>query len=273
MKTHTRRLNSCRQAARIPSSVSVAFVAIGLYVLLSCTVAYASETTFTIPGTLYEGVDFTGVFGFTPQTSLNGQPFTLVYTFDDTKGQQAVQTTGGTPWESSITGTNAESPGTATLYINDHSLEFGAWPGRYPASVVESNAYRDVVAGQSGSNRAEETVSEYYTGVPDSGAESYVDALVAVQTGDPQMTTDYHWDSGFTYTLTAGDQLASRSSGFLIRDETGLSRLEFAYGAFTEDTITITGPSSAVPEPSVGMLTITGSLLFASGYYRRGAGG
>jgi uncharacterized protein (TIGR03437 family) len=226
---------------------------------------YGSAVTFTIKGTLYSGTDFSGVFGFAPQSSLVGQSFTLVYSFDDSKGQESVISTGSTPYESSVTGTNADSPGTATLTIGSGSFTFGVLPGRYPSTTVSSTALRDIVAGQSGSNRVEETVSEFYTGVPNAGAESFVDALVAVQTGAPPMTTDYLWSSGFTYTLTAADKLASRSSGFLVRDETHLPAFDFAFGGFDEDTITVSGPNprDSVPEPATG--TMLGAGLAATG--------
>jgi hypothetical protein len=77
-----------------------------------------------VTGVVGSGVDDSGVFG--PQGgNLATDPFSLVFTFDDTKGAQAVATCGGIPYLASITNTESSNPGTATLTVGSGSFTFG----------------------------------------------------------------------------------------------------------------------------------------------------
>jgi hypothetical protein len=82
--------------------------------------AQAASVTITITGTVFSGTDVTGVFGFPKNTDLTGKPFTLTFTFDDTKGIEAFTSTA-----SYIENTSASNPGTALLEIGDGSFGFG----------------------------------------------------------------------------------------------------------------------------------------------------
>jgi hypothetical protein len=98
--------------------------------LLDGGAARAAIVTVTLTGTVGTGTDFTGVFGFPPKTSLAGQPFTAVYTFDDSKGTPTTKTnTAGTvTCAAGVASTNTSSPGTATLVIgNSAAFPFGTF--------------------------------------------------------------------------------------------------------------------------------------------------
>jgi hypothetical protein len=83
-------------------------------------VARAADVTITITGTVFSGTDQTGVFGVPKNTDLTGKPYTLTFTFDDTKGTEAFTSTG-----LYIENTSASNPGTAVLQIGDGSFGFG----------------------------------------------------------------------------------------------------------------------------------------------------
>jgi hypothetical protein len=98
------------------------------FLVAVCSPARAADVTFTITGMVSSGSDTTGVFGFPPNASLAGKSFTLVFTFDDTKGTQTVfDTDQGLPYASTITTNQAtgSSPGTAVLTIGGGSFSFG----------------------------------------------------------------------------------------------------------------------------------------------------
>lgn len=99
--------------------------------------ADASTVTTTITGTLLEGTDYTGVFGFAPQTNITGQTFKLVFSFDDTKGTQSIQQDAtGTACGSTIANTATSNPGTAVLQIGSGSWTLGTLPGDAPSSTT-----------------------------------------------------------------------------------------------------------------------------------------
>jgi hypothetical protein len=79
--------------------------------------AHASIVTMTLTGTVTQGSD-NGVFG-PVSSSLVGESFKLIYTFDDSKGMS------GDPSCSSISNTATSSPGTAVLQIGTGSWSFG----------------------------------------------------------------------------------------------------------------------------------------------------
>ncbi len=86
--------------------------------LLLASCMPAAEVTITVNGKLNGGMDWLGIFGGGAMPA--GTPYTLVYTYDDTKGQHTQQC-GNT----GITGKFAESPGTAVLTIRGKSYTFG----------------------------------------------------------------------------------------------------------------------------------------------------
>jgi hypothetical protein len=100
------------------------FFAIAFLTSASCQMALASKVVATITGTVFSASDNSGTFG-PPNSELAGDNFSLVFTFDDTKGVQNVATSNGVPYFSSITSTASSNPGTAVLTINAESFEFG----------------------------------------------------------------------------------------------------------------------------------------------------
>jgi hypothetical protein len=101
--------------------------------------AGASIVTITVTGTVFTGTDFTGVFGLGANAGLSGQPFNLVYTFDDTKGQQTVSQNPGasSPCGSTIQNVGLSNPGTAVLQIGKGSWTFGQLSGDVATSASE----------------------------------------------------------------------------------------------------------------------------------------
>jgi hypothetical protein len=82
-----------------------------------------AEITITVTGTLNGGHDYLGIFGMGKGMPA-GTPYTLIYTFDDTKGEPMHSTL--CPGSSTgTTGSGAESPGIAMLTIAGRSHSFG----------------------------------------------------------------------------------------------------------------------------------------------------
>jgi len=109
-----------------------------------------SQVTITVRG-MAGGSDDLRIFG-AAQTIPEGTPFTLVYTFDDSKGQSYVNPNCA-DWGSGITGNQKDSPGTATLTIAGKSYTFGKGPN------VKASVWRKVKTQCSNSEIAME-VSE-----------------------------------------------------------------------------------------------------------------
>src|SRR5579864_1966909 len=82
----------------------------------------AAEITVTITGTLEGGGDSFPIFDV--GKSLDGKPFTLVYTFDDAKGL-ASPIAGCKGAASGIEGDGPNSPATAVLTVGTKSYTFG----------------------------------------------------------------------------------------------------------------------------------------------------
>lgn len=108
--------------------------------------ARASLVTATITGTVLGGSDqgSNGIGVFGPVGNLAGRPFTLVFTFDDTKGQQTVS--GTPPNYSAIQGSGSSSPGTAVLTIGGTSVHYPL--ANDLANSYSSSAWRSVGAAQ-----------------------------------------------------------------------------------------------------------------------------
>ncbi len=90
------------------------------------SLAQASIVTVTITGTVQSGDDYNGnVFSNSGQdTDLTGQPFTLVYTFNDAAGVDLAGVCNGSVAWSNVAEIDT-NPGTAKLTINGGTFSFG----------------------------------------------------------------------------------------------------------------------------------------------------
>jgi hypothetical protein len=91
----------------------------------------AAEITATITGIVRSGEDPGRIFG----GIVAGKPFSLVFTFDDSKGRPLTGRCGN---DGSGIMTGASSPGTAVLTIDGVAIDFGHVAG------ARSSAYRSV---------------------------------------------------------------------------------------------------------------------------------
>ncbi|MBV8896494.1 MAG: hypothetical protein JO051_08275 [Acidobacteriaceae bacterium] len=226
----------------------------------------ATQITFTVAGTVENGIDETAVFGLAPGTSLVGLPFKLVYTFDDQKGAQNILTFNGIPYSSSVTGSGSNSPGVATIYIGGGSFTFGGSPAEYPDTVVSSTATRITRDGNATSTNSADEDVEDFLGAPGVFVHNEVNASVYVQTGGPAMTDDYDWRGSLVYTLTAFDKISSQGS-FQVSTPT-----QDAWGVLNMNTLTISGISntSSAPEPAAyGLLGVGFLGLCLARYVRK----
>ncbi|MBR0968506.1 RHS repeat protein [Bradyrhizobium diazoefficiens] len=185
--------------------------------------AFASKVTATIAGTVLGGSDqgTTGIGVFGPAGSLNGRSFTLVFTFDDTLGQQDVAYNGTAPYYSSIEGSNGGSPGRAVLTIGGRSVQYPT-PGD---TGPESKAYRTLnqqVYFQVGS----------WLG----GRQNNVQASFGPENGGV-LTTDYDWRGPLSYAYSGGDTNLS----FFYNVCQGAQCVQ-ANGTLKAKSITIVGP-------------------------------
>ncbi len=102
---------------------------VGIVATIVCgSPAQAARVVATVTGITEGGIDFTGVFGFAPGGSMGGHSFKLVYTIDDTRGQQGIFVNGDRVYGSYIENSGLDSPMTAVLTINGHSVSYGTLP-------------------------------------------------------------------------------------------------------------------------------------------------
>jgi hypothetical protein len=198
----------------------------------------AAIITMTFTGTVDTGTDITGVFGLGPLASLDGRSFTLVYTWDDTKGTQSTLNAGSGICGSEITNSATSNPGTAVLTIAKGSFTFGTTTG--PSSHAErlvgycsgdiDDAVQDSTGSQaSGQFTLDQVDAEF--GYPGSGSTI--------------PTTDYHWQDDFSATgLTNGAGLFEIE--VQLAGQVGAA--DEASGTLVPTSVTITGgPSSTGP--------------------------
>ena len=158
----------------------------GIVVTLICgsPPARAARVVATVTGVTENGIDFTGVFGFAPGGSMGGHSFKLVYTIDDTRGQQGIYTNGGRV-SIFIENSGLNSPMTAVLTINGHSVSYGT----LPVDSVTSYFTKDLTNQGLAYFNYHTQVSETYN-----VGNSHGGGSVFVYFGDPSQ--DYHWAAG-----------------------------------------------------------------------------
>jgi RHS repeat-associated protein len=188
-------------------------------------VASAANVVVKITGTTAPGTSDKGIFvpGSTSETDISGQDFTLIFTFDDSKGQDTVYYSypGGPPDKSDYTGTGSSSPGNAVLQI-------GAKSYPYPQST-SSEATRWAGGKIYGG-------TNFNVYVADSVNDSEVNALYYPQ---GSLVLSYNWESSFT---DANVTCCVYSFNISVKTDTGYNS---AGGSLNPTAITVVGPGWA----------------------------
>jgi hypothetical protein len=217
--------------------------------------ARAAQVFVTITGTVTDGYDMTGVFG-KPNTDLKDQPFTVIFTFDDTKGKQQVLTcspdNSAPAYYSSIGGSGASSPGTAVLQIAGRSFPIGA--GALDQTVIGSYALRYVVTPCSSESAAgfgvkvvygENSSSRQISGISWVGPDGAATVFPAPGT---ELSTNYDWRAP----INAASLAPGSTFSFVVEVQTfgnplGNTFLYYANGNLIASTLTVSGPESSQP--------------------------
>ena len=190
--------------------------------------AQAALVTTTITGIVLSAFDSgpNGQGAFGPAGDLTGKSFTLVYTFDDTKGTQSIKYNNGVPYYSDIRGSGAASPGTAGLTIGSGSVN-------YPMPVqsgLQSYATRAINISPQGQNVS----FSVYAGV---------DVSLNPETGK-LFTNSYDWHSPFSYTYSGYSGKYGNITFSYIQYIPGKGYIS-AQGTLNAKTITVSGPDRA----------------------------
>jgi hypothetical protein len=212
---------------------------------LGASTSGAAVVTTTVTGTVSSGKDSTGVFGFAPGSSLTGQSFKLVFTFDDTKGTQSIrEDSQGTRCGSGITNYNTNppgpNPGTVVLQIGNGSWTFGTLSGFNHASSVTRSV------GNCGDSLDYQVQDESTTGV---GGDD-VFSLIVPATG-AVITTDYNWEDALS-----DSQLGNQPINFTI-ELSQLATPAVATGVLTPTSVTVSGPSSQPNTTALQFVPVT----------------
>jgi hypothetical protein len=186
-----------------------------LLLILLVIASRAAEIKVTITGTMRSGEDTIGVFGV--GQALANQPFTLVFTFDDTVGQAIRPSCGNNG--SGIVGTGAASPATAVITINGVSHEFGVGPN------AVSSAWRSIASFCSSS----ELRFQVNGGKPGTGG---VNVTIHPAQGANSLTQNPDWRGALS--TTTMDRWAGLSAFSFSRDFN-----HWARGAFYFNSVTI----------------------------------
>jgi hypothetical protein len=172
--------------ARIASLMSVAAA-----VLCVPQSAHSEQVAVAIQGIVQEGTDRTGAFG-EPKSNLAGEPFTLTFTIDSTKGANATSPATGVPSSSSIVTSSAGNPVTGALTIKGRTADFDML-GTLPISSISSKASRTV----NGIPSAYFNINEANYADNTEGTDQIVITVYL-----PNLpTTDYEWQSPIYYTF------------------------------------------------------------------------
>jgi hypothetical protein len=169
-------------ATRVSKSAGLrlGLILIAMLMMVSCLPANGSEVVITVKGTLNGGRDDNQIFGL-GKVMPKGTPYTIVFTFDDTKGQQVPP---GCPNSGSkIVGMGSKSPGTAVITINGNAFEFGHKPD------ARSRAWRSISTLCSGSEIGMAVEEGHYSMV------TGVNIKVTPNQGQKSLTQDRDWRS------------------------------------------------------------------------------
>ena len=210
--------------------------------------AFADYITATITGTMNSGTDTTGVFGFTPGTSLTGLSYTLEVTFDDTLGNQTAGGCGGGGGPPIYVTSNASASGNypgvgAVLWMQGGPIPMvlGRLPLN-PGSMIQlARRYAPVTGCTSTTSSIQFGDQEGYTGDGYSGGGYVADGIVYPPTGG-SLTSDPYWN----------DALATTTN--LKTNQT----MNFDYGVYFDgDLDSASGVMNYGTSSTTGSLTIT----------------
>jgi hypothetical protein len=211
-------MNATRVSKCAGRRLGIIFTTIILFVLAIGQMEGA-EVVVTVTGDIVGGSgDYLHLFG--KVLNLAGTPFTLVFTFDDTKGKP-IPLAGCKGTASGVKGVGADSPGIAVLTIAGKSFTFGT------RKSSESETWREISSECSSSKIGFEV---------DDGVNSRTVININIHPADNRksFTQNSDWRSAVTSTAMATDSL----SGFSIEGP-GMSG---DGGIFYVKSITISGP-------------------------------
>jgi hypothetical protein len=248
------------RSLRIRSRTVFTIFSLGIAVMAGR--ADASTVTITVTGTVFTGTDYTNIFGLGTNAGLSGQQFNLVYTFDDTKGQQTVSQTPGTssPCGSTIQNVGLSNPGTAVLQIGKGTWTFGQLSGDVASSLSERVAGAclgtpSVALDGVGQNDgvASSVADTSSGGTPDASVDSVETTIMLAAGTFP--ATGLSWEnalsnSQFLYSIP----LINNANAFAIAvsdEQTGMPSA-LALGTLTPASITVSGAASPPPAGSTG---------------------
>jgi hypothetical protein len=183
----------------------------------------AAQVIATITGTVSTGTDGSGVFG-TPNSPLDGQNFTLVFTFDDTQGQQYTYNCDGVPCGSEIYIGNSPNTTMAVLQIGGGSFPFAGLPfADAKRSVAPATNYASFSLSSPGNSNS-----------------------VGVTVYPPNGTslTNYSWEAPFF----ASSLLPNSTGSFEIINTSNA----FAFGTLNPMRVAISGPEICQGDTSPG---------------------
>ena len=177
-----------------------------------------AEVVATVTGIVRGGSgDMLHIFG--TKRDMTGQPFTLVFTFDDTKGKP-IKITQCQGTASGVEGDGDDSPGKAVLTIGDKSYTFGAGKRRHSGTwrEITTDCARSHIVFQVNDN------TDKYSNT--------IELNIRPAIGARSFTQDTDWRHPLSFSLDNYDNM----SGFAI----GLNAVYADGGMFDAKTVTIT---------------------------------
>jgi hypothetical protein len=209
-----------------------------------------------VAGGVVQGYDTFGFFG-SANSHLNGDAFSLVYTFDTSKGAFDI-----TPWATQLYGGRGETgnyppPGVAVLTINGNSVSFG---GNVVAQTQFAHCTQQYCGAPTGY-----FVSSIYTTTsnldPNSSLSDAETAMFWQRVSNDPLEKMIPLLVGTPFNISAGPN-DYFSGSFLLRSGNQI----LASGLLDATTLTV----SAVPLPPTGVLFITGlGVIALLGWFRK----
>jgi uncharacterized protein (TIGR03437 family) len=214
--------------------------------LLGAFPAFAATVTITITGTVQSGTDFSGVFG-SASANLAGQSYTLVFTFDDTKGKPFSQScVGGPVYETALIDQGGQGAGTATLRIGSGKFQFG---GGFLDDEQPVQSQAEISAPVGGPNPCGSSTASYYVVVnyqnavnaSDYSGSSYVGSVGVIvrPANGTVLTADPNWEHSFTNSKL--DPATTIPFNINLTAQSGSPANYHASGSLIPSSITVSG--------------------------------